>query len=175
MAINAHEFEALYRANAPDLLAYLRRRGAGEEAPDLLAETFLVAWRRRDQLPEPAWQRAWLFATARRLRLAQARRLELPTPPPPHGASTEDLELQQAVQAALGRLPATDHELLTLTIWEGLSPAEAASVLGISAGTARVRLHRARRRLAVDPGLAGQLTSRNASLAPILKAVPDPN
>jgi RNA polymerase sigma-70 factor (ECF subfamily) len=51
------------------------------------------------------------------------------------------------VHEALGRLSADDRELVTLIAWEGLTPAEAATVLGLSSGTARVRLHRARTRL----------------------------
>ena len=79
MAISPTEFETLYRANAANILGYLRRRGAGDDAQDLLSETFLVAWRRREALPAPDLQRAWLFSTARRLRLAHQRQHQ-PTP-----------------------------------------------------------------------------------------------
>jgi RNA polymerase sigma-70 factor (ECF subfamily) len=49
---------------------------------------------------------------------------------------------------ALAQLPDRDRELLMLVAWEGLEPAQLARVLGVSRGTANVRLHRARRRLA---------------------------
>lgn len=157
MAISRDEFEALYRANAADILGYLRRRGVRDEAADLLAETFLVAWRRRGELPGPEGQRAWLFGTARRLGLAHFRR-PITTTLPEHasGAWSESDStpgLREAVAAALERLSESDRELLTLTIWEGLRPAEAASVIGILPTAARVRLHRARQRLAADPTL----------------------
>ncbi len=48
------------------------------------------------------------------------------------------------LRRALARLAAGDREVLLLVTWEGLTPAEAAVALGIPAGTARSRLHRAR-------------------------------
>jgi len=159
MAISPTEFETLYRANAADILSYLRRRGAGDDAQDLLSETFLVAWRRREALPAPDLQRAWLFSTARRLRLAHHRQHQ-PTPgltdtaAAPSRDTPTDTAANDAVHAALAKLNETDRELLTLTIWEGLTPSEAAAVIGLTAPAARVRLHRARRRLAADPTLA---------------------
>ena len=60
---------------------------------------------------------------------------------------------EEAVRDALASLSAVDRELVTLTTWESMTPAEAARVVGITAGTARVRLHRARARLARHPRL----------------------
>lgn len=168
MAITPTQFEALYRANAANILGYLRRRGAGDDAQDLLSETFLTAWRRREALPEAALQRAWLFSTARRLRLAHQRHhqpisriTDIAAAPDrdPHGDTATDV----AVHAALAKLTETDRELLTLTIWEGLTPSEAAATLGLTAAAARVRLHRARRRLACDPALAAHLEAQGAA------------
>lgn len=120
MAISPTEFETLYRANAANILGYLRRRGAGDDAQDLLSETFLVAWRRREALPAPDLQRAWLFSTARRLRLAHQRQHQ-PAPglidaaaAPSRGTHT-DTTAADAVHAALAKLNETDRELLTLT------------------------------------------------------------
>jgi RNA polymerase sigma-70 factor (ECF subfamily) len=64
-----------------------------------------------------------------------------------------------AVRAALRSLVPVDRELVTLTVWDGLTPAEAAAVVGLTAGTARVRLHRARARLARHPQLRDLLGS----------------
>jgi RNA polymerase sigma-70 factor (ECF subfamily) len=60
------------------------------------------------------------------------------------------------VRGALATLRRQDRELLTLIAWEGLSPSEAATVLEISPGTVRVRLHRARSRLrnALEPAIS---------------------
>lgn len=155
-------FDELYRSVGPDLLGYaLRRATTRESAVDVVAETFLAAWRRRADLPaDPAARRPWLFGIARHC-LANAargdrragslgRRLAagldvtaLPDPARGHEAR-EDAGL---VRAALDQLSPDDRELVTLTAWDGLSPAEAAAVLGLTPGNARVRLHRARARL----------------------------
>src|ERR1044072_3178656 len=66
--ITAEEFDELYRATAPELFAYLRRR-AVPDVEDLVAEVFVTAWRRRQDLPAPMLRRAWLYGTARRLLL----------------------------------------------------------------------------------------------------------
>ena len=62
--------------------------------------------------------------------------------------------------AALGRLPANDREAITLIAWDGLRPAEAATVLGQSPAAFRVRLHRAKRRLRRELDRAGQADPR---------------
>jgi DNA-directed RNA polymerase specialized sigma24 family protein len=73
-AISAQAFEDLYAATVRDVLAYLRRRTT-RDAEDLAAEVYLVAWRRRADLPAPMLRRAWLFGVAQNL-LATDRRLE---------------------------------------------------------------------------------------------------
>ncbi len=59
-------FEALWDAQYPAILAYARRRFDEEDARDIAAETFLVAWRRRKDLPEQATT-PWLYGVARRV------------------------------------------------------------------------------------------------------------
>ena len=156
-----HEFEALFRETRAPLLGYLTRRTAAEDAADLLAEVYLVAWRRRADLPRGDERRLWLFGVARRLvaehhRSAGARSdaERGVVPPAPRG---EDDARGAAVRRALDTLSDLDRELVTLTTWEGLSPAEAGRVVGVTAGTARVRLHRARGRLARQPRLRALL------------------
>jgi len=147
----------LYRDQGRAILAYaLRRVEDPEDAADVVAETFLVAWRRLDEVPIGAEARLWLFGVARRVianlhraerrrtklgqRLAESLRTELATQPAPAGEAAEALR-------AIGGLGDDDRELLLLVSWEELSPGEAAKVLGISSLAARSRLHRARRRL----------------------------
>ncbi len=151
-------FEALYRDTRADVLAYLiRRAGDREEAAELLAETYLVAWRRFDTVPTGPEARLWLFGVARNLLLKAGRRRHVHTAlvarlahelrvvdTPVHGAENDRAD---AVAAALATLSARDRELITLTAWEGLSPGEIAAVTGSSANVVRVRLHRARARL----------------------------
>jgi RNA polymerase sigma-70 factor (ECF subfamily) len=155
--------EELYRRHAGELHGYLHRR-AGQAGADLLGQVFVVAIQRADNLPGPELRRAWLFGTARRLLLAEQRstarrrdaehesaRLHEPTTTDP------DETRAQAVRAALADLPEPDRELIRLTEWERLPIVEAAAVLGLKPGTARVRLHRARRALADHPALASVL------------------
>ncbi len=150
-------FGRLYRDQGRAVLGYaLRRVEDPEDAADVVAETFLVAWRRLDQVPVDEGARLWLFAVARRVianlhragrrrtrlgeRLTETLRTELATQPAVTGEAAEVLR-------AIGGLGDDDRELLLLVSWEELSPGEAAKALGISSLAARSRLHRARRRL----------------------------
>lgn len=153
----AADFEELYRATARDVISYVRRRTAGD-SEEVVAETYAVAWRRRHDLPAPMLRRAWLFGVARTLLQADGRRrqresstlqeLTLIPASDPEGTAGR---LEHVVAAALGRLDPAQAELLRLVAWEGLTLAEVAVALGVRPGTARVRLHRARRALAADP------------------------
>lgn len=149
-------FEALYDAHVGLVLGYARRRAAPDAAQDVVAETFLVAWRRLDAVPADA--APWLLAVARRqlanLHRAERRRAALlervraesPLFAPEHDIDQPDPE----VVAALARLSASDRELLRLLAWERLDHAEAAAALGVTRAVLRLRLHRARRRLCAE-------------------------
>ena len=158
------EFEALFLDTRTPLLAYLTRRAPAEDAADLLAEVYLVAWRRRADLPAGDERRLWLYGVARRLIAAHHRtswpatnRAEETVPDQAPDDRPADDRRGKVVRRALETLSELDRELVTLTTWEGLSPTEAAHVVGITAGTARVRLHRARGRLAHHPRLRALL------------------
>lgn len=160
-------FEDLYRATAGELFGYLRRQ-VGDEAPDLLAEVFVVAWRRRDDLPAPYLRRAWLYGAARRLCAAEHRRSarEAAVIAAAEILSTQDVdeapldeteaaERRRAVvvRTVMGRLEPLDQELLQLSEWDGMTSAEVGVVVGMKASAVRVRLHRARLVMASDPEL----------------------
>jgi RNA polymerase sigma-70 factor, ECF subfamily len=148
----------LYRDHARDVLAYaVRRAASAEDAADVVAETFLVAWRRGPDVPGGDAARLWLYGVARRTlanqrrgerrrtRLAARMRAELPAAlaaalPAPTAAD-------DAVLTAIAGLRESDREVLLLSAWEGLSPVEIAKVLAISPLAARSRLHRARLRV----------------------------
>ncbi len=145
-------FEALYAAHAGAVYAYARRRTDAATADDLVAEVFLVAWRRFDEVP--AESLPWLLGVARRLlansrrgetrRAALKHRLEGEGPGPAEpGPELGDSEVLRALRSLSGR----DQEVLLLVAWDGLDRAQAAATLGISTGAFAVRLHRARRRL----------------------------
>ncbi len=154
-------FEEIYGANCGPVLGYLLRRApVPEDAADLLAEVFLTAWRRLDDVPPGGQARLWLYGVARRVlanhRRGEHRRSALATrlraeiaaayqPPEPAG------ELAR-IGAAFRGLPEGDRELLALVGWEGLDAGQAAAVLGCSRNAVRIRLHRARRRLAAALG-----------------------
>jgi RNA polymerase sigma factor (sigma-70 family) len=155
-------FDELYRSAGTSVLGFaLRRCASREDALDVTAETFLVAWRRRDDMPTEAdAARAWLFGVARgcmanlargdrrsqRLGQRLAETLDVTTLPDP-ARIHEGRADTQLVRKALDELSNDDRELVALTSWEGLSTAQAGAVLGLSPGAARSRLHRARLRL----------------------------
>ena len=158
-SIDAEEFEELYGATAVDLLAYVRRRTSAN-AEDLVAEVYVVAWRRRSDLPAPELRRAWLFGVARTLLKADRRQhhrdrevLSELASRPETAAVTESARAVDVMTSALGRLAPQHREVLRLVAWEGLSPSELAVALGVRPGAARVRLHRARQALASDPAV----------------------
>ena len=145
------------------MLGYaLRRTDNTDDAADVLAETFLTAWRRLDEVPEGDQAKLWLYGTARRLlanhrrgerrRLALADRLRaelaLTYRPPDRAADFAE------IAAAFRRIPQPDQELLALAGWEELDAGQIAAVVGCSRNAARIRLHRARRRLAAEIGRA---------------------
>jgi RNA polymerase sigma factor (sigma-70 family) len=164
-AVREARFARLYADHSPDVLAYaLRRAERPEDAAEVLAETFLVAWRRFGDVPAAEEARLWLYGVARRtlanhrrgeLRRAQlSRRLQAELSAAGPARAVPELE-RAAMVGALKHLDRIDQEVLLLAGWEELEPAQIARVLGISAVAARGRLHRARRRLCRELGRGG--------------------
>jgi RNA polymerase sigma factor (sigma-70 family) len=162
-------FEGCFRDHYPDVLAFSIRRIADREtARDAAAETFAVAWRRRDRIPDPALP--WLYAVALRVianqyRSTQRRRnLDARlTHEAGVGAGESDpadsLARRDAFSVAFRALSEPEREVLRLVAWDGLDTRDAARVFGCSTGAFRVRLHRARRKLAKQLEAAGHLPS----------------
>jgi RNA polymerase sigma-70 factor (ECF subfamily) len=147
--------DRLFREHGADVLAYALRRTDAANAEDVVAEVFVIAWRRAGQVPDvdPV---LWLYGVARRV-LANQRRAErrrealvnllgrlgprnVAAPEP--GGST--------LIVALGRLRPEDREVLMLSAWEGLDASQAATVLGCTPQAVHTRLHRARARLRAE-------------------------
>jgi RNA polymerase sigma-70 factor, ECF subfamily len=152
-------FEALYAEHASAVLAYARRRTSPGNADDVLAEVFLTAWRRMDDIPGSP--RAWLLGVARRVlanqRRGQGRQSALQVRLAERSSTFgpgEDLVDERVLQA-LERVSEKDREVLLLLAWEGLSNQDAARVLGVRAGTLAVRLHRARAHFAAALAASG--------------------
>jgi RNA polymerase sigma factor (sigma-70 family) len=150
-------FDALFEAHRFDVASYCGWRTASlSDAEDAVAEVFLVAWRKIDAVPSGEAGRAWLYATARRVTANQRRsrrrrdaladRLAQQRPPAASRALAAGTDEDASVHTALAQLGERDREVLLLVEWEGLRPAEVATVLGCREVTARGRLHRARRR-----------------------------
>lgn len=143
-------FEALYRAHAGAVRTYARRRSDAQSADDVVADVFVTAWRRLDDVPEDPLP--WLVGVARRTlanrRRSASRDLALKGRIMSEQSTYASVERDDAVLRALGALREPDREALLLVGWEGLEPAQAAVVLGIRANTFSARLSRARRRFA---------------------------
>jgi RNA polymerase sigma-70 factor (ECF subfamily) len=149
-------FTALFEQTHLPLLAYAVRRVAHPaDAADIVAEAFLVAWRRIEEVPSGADARPWMFGVARgclanyhrgeRRRSALADRLRQSL----EACHVDDPAdgVDSTVRGALRMLTEGDRELMQLAVWEQLSRAEIAIALGCSQAAVRVRLHRARTRL----------------------------
>jgi RNA polymerase sigma factor (sigma-70 family) len=155
------EFTEAWHRDGPRVAAYARRHVAAGEVPDVVAETFLQAWRRWDDVPQPPLP--WLIGTARRVlgnqRRGESRRRALQQRLVLLGEaarSAEDAGLlatdRVAALATLAALPEDQREALLLVAWDGLTPEQAAAAMGVRPGTFRVRTHRARKaaRMAVE-------------------------
>ena len=155
-------FEVVYAAHRGPILGYvLRRTGNPDDAADVIAETFMTAWRRLDEIPHDPQTRLWLYGVARRVlanhhrgerrrsALADRLRADLAVGYHPPEADGD----QALIAGAFRRLTDADRELLALAAWEGLDYGQIARVLGCSRNAVRIRLFRARKRFAAE--LAG--------------------
>lgn len=145
-------FDALFRRHVSGVASYCRWRGASHsDVDDAVAEVFLVVWRRLEVVPNEPATRAWLYATARKVLANKSRgdhrraKLTDALSGQPVLPDSENPAVGQ-VREALAELAPRDVEILLLAEWEGLTPAEIATVMGAPAVTVRVRLHRARSR-----------------------------
>lgn len=148
----------LYERYSPQIAAYARRRASLDEAADVVSETFLVAWRRSEEIPAEPDSLPWLYGVARRVLANQRRSTQrrgrlwqrLSTQFAEHDApiaAVEDCGGFEVLGRALGELSDDDAEILRLVAWEGMSPTQVAAILDIEPNAARQRLHRARVRL----------------------------
>jgi RNA polymerase sigma-70 factor (ECF subfamily) len=146
--MEAREFERIYAQHARTIAAYaLRRTRSTQDAEEIVAETFLIAWRRGSELrgdPLP-----WLYGVARRVTASHARRSgRAPIELRDDIAAPVDRSVERAeLLTALLRLPEPERDALLLTIWEGLDQRACAQALGCSRVAVALRLRRARARL----------------------------
>ncbi|WP_329453985.1 RNA polymerase sigma factor [Streptomyces sp. NBC_01497] len=156
-------FADLYEEHAQLVYNHaLRLTGNWSTAEEVLSETFLAAWSRRDRLePEGGSPVPWLLgiATHKAYNANRGLRRRLtflahrpPLPPVPDFAEEavgrlDDSRRLEAVHAALSGLRRQEREVIALCVWSGLDYAQAAEALGVPVGTVRSRLSRARARL----------------------------
>jgi RNA polymerase sigma-70 factor, ECF subfamily len=145
-------FDEIYKRHHEDVTLYVRRRVAANSVEDLVAETFLVCWRKLDQVPGNALP--WLYGVARKL-LANHYRANATAPAHVDTSQLEapgdpflPIEQDDVLATAFSQLGEGDREILRLVAWEQLSLRAAGRVLECSPVACRVRFHRAKRRLA---------------------------
>ncbi|TDC90630.1 sigma-70 family RNA polymerase sigma factor [Actinomadura sp. 7K507] len=171
-------FTRLYDENHRRVLAYALTHAEPHTAEDVAGETFLIAWRRLDDIRDPALP--WLLGVARNLLHKQrdrgrrgrvlADRIKALAGPSDLAAwdAAEHVVARETALEAIAALPERDLEVLTLVNWHGLDPRQAAKVVGCSVPAFAVRLHRARKRLARaldSPGAAPEHPVRAAPIA----------
>ena len=153
-------FIELYERYYRQVYAYCGRRTTAQRVDDVVADTFLVAWRKIDQVPRGSEVLPWLYGvayrvlghewrgTSRRRRLdRKLRALGKEAPVLPEEVVVMRQESRQVLDALSG-LKATDQEILLLTAWEELPQADIAVTLNITIGAVRQRLHEAKKNLA---------------------------
>ena len=161
-AQSEQRYRQLFDRHSREVYAYCRRRTDADTAADCAAETFLVAWRRLDDIPDGDATLWWLYGVARRVLANEFRRnrrsaglvgklrLNEPETDPSPEVVVLRRERDRTMLAALARLRPDDQELLRLAWWDGLPHAQVAEALGCSPQAASQRIHRAARRVAKE-------------------------
>jgi RNA polymerase sigma factor (sigma-70 family) len=174
-------FRDMYETALNRVVAYaLRRTVSYEDAADVVAETFAIAWRRLDEIPTGPREVPWLFVVARRVIANRVRgeanrsdvvqRLAHQLTSATHQHGEPDADRLSALDA-LRRLTDEDREVLMLVGWDDLSSQQLGWALSCSPTAARIRLHRARARLRA---LLTDDRSTNVEPSPQLQEVPEP-
>src|ERR1022692_1857969 len=168
--LSRHEpehFTVLFRRHAPYIQRYVVRRLGPDAADDIVAETFLLAFRQRDSYEQTrADARPWLYGIAtnligrhRRAEIRLYRALARTGADPVMEPFTDRIDdrvsaghASRQLAAALARLSAELRDTMLLAAWSDLSYEEIAVALGVPVGTVRSRLSRARCRLRLTLG-----------------------
>ena len=150
-------FTDLYRRHYQKLLTYARKRTDSATADEVVSETFLVAWRRIDDIPEGS-ETPWLFGVARNVLKTSSRSIRrkqalqnkvIAAPDTDHIENQPDRDPRaETLKIAMAHLDKQDRELLLLSAWEEMSNTTIAARLGITSNAVSIRLHRARKKLA---------------------------
>jgi len=149
-------FAELWEAYAHRVLAYASRHVDATSAQDVMSETFLVAWRRLQDIPgDPL---PWLLVVARntisnrrrsvnRARVVELELTRLARVARPVAGAEGTAVARDTMLRTLASLSSAEREAVLLTAWDGLDATAAAQVAGCSPSTFSKRLSRARARL----------------------------
>lgn len=158
-------FQAAFESCSAPVLAFaLRRVGSREDAEDVLSETFAVAWRRREELPDPPLP--YLYAIAANVvknsrrstrRLGRLRGKLAGQREPQAEDHADQVAANDAFSLAFSSLSESQRDILRLVAWEGLDTRDGAVALECSETAFKVRLHRARRELEKRMAEAGHV------------------
>jgi RNA polymerase sigma-70 factor (ECF subfamily) len=143
------ELEDVFRAHQQAVFAYfLRVIGDRQDAEELTQETFVRACSAAIRFRGDSSIKTWLFGIARRVLLEALRAglFDRTEQLPDVAAAGDRADVRIDLERALASLGVSDREVLVIVDVLGFEPREAAAVVGVSAETFRVRLHRARRR-----------------------------
>lgn len=151
-------FRFLYESAYADLLKFVQRRTDPANAEDVVAEVFLIVWRRFQEVPgNQDDARAWIFGIARNLLLNARRseqrqqalgvRLAEASMESPSDSHADLVSSRVDLSRAWALLSEVHQETLGLSVFENLAAPQAALVVGISPVAFRLRLTRARRAL----------------------------
>jgi RNA polymerase sigma factor (sigma-70 family) len=158
MTSSVERFTACWHADGPRVLAYARRHIGHDHAQEVVSDTFMVAWRKWDTVPDPPI--GWLIATARGVISNRRRALQRRHAVETRAALLEQVASPDATESVIGReealrrlaqLSDEHREALLMTSWDGLTSGEAAEALGIRPAAFRRRVSRARASLGDDP------------------------
>ena len=162
------EYEAFYNEHYSAVSRYVARRVVPSSHDDVVAATFIVAWRKFSSTTDPSLP--WLYRIASfevaheyRRRGRQARLVELNDL---HLIDDTPMEDVFDVSNAFAQLSDSDAELLRLVYWENLRRNEIAEVLGVSVNAVNVRVHRALDRL------SGALSRQSSIVSPTHPPIP---
>ncbi len=176
MTVGDARFVDIYQSYYRHVYAYCRRRTTTDKVEDAVAETFLTAWRKIDEVPPGDEALPWLYSVSYRvlghLWRGASRQSRLETRLNSVGvspvASAEeyvvvDQESRRAIDA-LSKLRASEQEILRLSVWEELSHAEIAEVLGLTTDAVKQRFSRARKKLAQELNRMEKVRSKSPAV-----------
>jgi RNA polymerase sigma factor (sigma-70 family) len=158
-AAQRSRFETIWRDHRHQVLAYCLRRAPSADAEDACAETFLVVWRRIDEIPPAPKTLVFLYGVARKVLSNQTRafyrrgrlhtkltNLGMTPAVDPMLVVVQNAD-DRVVTDAVRRLKPLDREIVMLDVWEGLARAEIADVMGMTRAAVDQRIHRAYQKL----------------------------